>query len=167
MIPTGAQSWRSARPEPIPSSWARKGVIARCKVPTLLKGPGRHRSFFRVFLWRDLPSFRSWWADGSKPNGGFKPTPTRVRSKGKTSKVVPTSCLGTMHLVQGKVTVEIVAHEAMHVMVRRLQAEKPTAANVVAQAEGKQFWSGRADEEICYDLGHWVAAIIEWVSENR
>jgi len=163
VIPNPTQSWWSARPEPVPPSWARKGVLARCKIPTLLKGQGGHRCFFRVFLWQDVQEFRAWWGDGTKPNGGFRPTPTRF----KGTQVKPSSCLGTLHLVASKVTVEAVAHECCHVLVRRLQAERPTAAKVLEQAEGEQFWSGRADEEVCYDLGHWVAAIRSWLETKH
>lgn len=165
MIPSGVQTWWACRPESVPARDARAGVVARCRVPTVLRGPGRHRSFFRVFLWGSVKSFQIQWAD-SKPNGGFHPTPTRVAFPEGVRTIKPVTCLGTMHLCLDVLTMEQIAHECMHAMVRRLQAEHPPAKAVLEQADGP-FWSGRADEEVCYDLGHWCSAIYQWCMEQR
>lgn len=78
--------------------------------------------------------------------------------------VTPT-CLGSLHLVRGSVTLEVLAHECMHAMVRRMQAEQPSVKEIVDQAEGPRHWSGRADEEVAYEMGFWVSALAQWIED--
>lgn len=163
MLPAGTRPWWSVRPDQVPAKDQRLGVLARGKVPSLLRGNHR-RSFFRVVLWKDLDAFHFWWGD-KEPHGAFCPSPTRIRFPGGQRTVVTPTCLGSLHLVRGSVTLEVLAHECMHAMVRRMQAEQPSVKEIVDQAEGPRHWSGRADEEVAYEMGFWVSALAQWIED--
>lgn len=167
-LPTGVQDWWTAKNIPVTTRESHLGVVARCKVPTLLKCQGRHRSFFRVSLWDSKERFRAWWRpDGeTRANGAFVPSPVRISYKNsKRGEMIPTACLGTVHLCQDHLTIETIVHECQHVLWRRMRAESPHVRDVLAQSQGSKFWSGRAEEEVAHDAGHWPAAIIEWLRE--
>jgi hypothetical protein len=152
----------AAKPEKVPGRESRLGVLARCRLPSLLKA-GRRRAFIRVYLWAAVADFRAAHPELGRANGLFRPAPTRFRFEGKSEIVVPVACLGKLHLCLDVVSLEHVAHELGHALVRRLQARSPEPHEVLEQIEGASFYGGRADEEICYDLGRWVAALHAWV----
>jgi len=157
------QTWYACRPEKVPRRDQRRGVLARCRLPSLLKASNGRRCFVRCYLWFRQAEFRERM--GLPHVGGlFQPAPTIisfVAGKAAGQRTVP--CLGKLHLCVDTVTLGFVAHELTHALVRRLQAEQPEIHEVMEYVEGP-FYGGRADEEICYEMGHWVEALHAWVA---
>lgn len=154
------QSWFACRGEKVPRRDERRGVLARSRLPTLLRASdGSGRCFIRCFLWYRASEFRSAMAVPGA-SGLFQPTPTILRS----GEVWRQARLGNLHLCVDTVTLEHVAHELMHAMVRRMQARSPEMHEVLEQLDGDRFYGRRADEELCYEMGRWVSALHAWVA---
>lgn len=161
------QHWFACREEKVPKR-DRMKVLARSRLPTLLQATGGGRCYIRCVLWYSTMEMRQS-LNYAECNGLFVPAPSRIRyGKGlpKRGLVVTSRCLGRIHLAVDSVTLEAVAHELTHALVRRLQAESPTARTVLAQRGGKRWHGGRADEEVAYDMGRWVSALHAWIASH-
>lgn len=159
------QTWYACRGEKVTSHDTHRGVLARCRLPSLLKASRGRRCYVRCYLWLRQADLREAMGTG-EAHGFFQPSPTRLLVSNETGKVVGqriVPCLGKLHLCVDVVTLNHVAHELAHALVRRMQCERPGVRQVMQQRKGA-FYGGRADEEIAYEMGYWVSALHAWVA---
>lgn len=161
--------WTAARPEVVPAREAGVGVVARARLPSLVSVKGR-RAFVRLRLW--CSAGHLWRARPGHDDcqGLFEPRPKRISYADGIEMLVLERCLGDLHLAADCLRLEIIAHEVGHALVQRLDILGPVAEDILDQrhtgqpGKGPQvkFHGGRADEEFCYELGYWVAAVHAW-----
>jgi hypothetical protein len=121
------------------------------------------RTFIRVRIWRSISAFQAANPGYDNAGGLFSPADIPMTTVGRRWKVLPTPSLGDMHICADFLTLEVIAHELCHALRRRLRAGRPSAHCFVEQTDGKRFFQGNAEEEICYDMGRWVAALHAWI----
>lgn len=118
--------------------------------------------YLRLFLWADqqkmLAAVRRRRARGA--SALFVPGPGRPGAPSGTR-------LGDIHLCLAELDLENVAHEVQHALQHRQALHGPDHRDVIEQVEALTYVGGRADEELAYEAGRWLAGIVRWLASVR
>lgn len=115
--------------------------------------------YLRLVLWPDqgamASAVRRKAARGASalfvPGPGARGKPTSAR-------------IGDVHLVAGRWDLEVVAHEVQHALHHRQALHGPEPGDVAEQVEALSYVGGRADEELAYEAGRWIAGLVRWLA---